>query len=239
MLKGGVYFNSHHAISAGARFSWIRDEDIPPGVSADSGNRALGFTVSYRFSSLDSPFFPARGFKGELENTLCLPLSAGPSGLQDVVAMDITAAIPLTKRFSIVAEGFAGSNLSVSPWGFSSPLAFTGFSDADRIFFPFLAGTGRYGAHKAAALLGFQFLPRKSSSVLGGRLAFSLSFAAGEVMVSSWDEFNSQELIWCASLGAGLGLTGSFSLRLRAGAGSSAGRQPLPFVALDIGSFKR
>jgi NTE family protein len=239
MLKGGVYINPHHTISAGARFSWIRDEDIPPGVSADSGNRALGFTVSYRFSSLDSLLFPARGFGGELENTLFLPLPAGPLKFQDVVTMDITAAIPLTKRFSIIAEGFAGSNLSVPHWGFSSPLAFTGFSDADRAFFPYMAGTGRYGAHKAAASLGFRFLPLKNLTVLGGRLAFSLSLAAGEVMASSWDEFNPQDLIWCASLGAGLGLTGSFGLQLRAGAGASASSRPQPFIALDIGSFKQ
>ena len=236
-IKGGVRFGGYNTITAAPRVFWVNRGDAPPGASGEGENMTLGFTLAYTFDSLDFPLFPIRAFRAVLENTFYVPLSFR---VHNVGTLNISAAIPLTGKLSLTAGGTAESDLGPGSRGLSGEAPFTGFFGFDRIYLPHRAGTGPGGAHRAAASLGLRFLHLKSLSFLGGRLIFSLSASGVQTMESSWDEFSLRDLAWCAALGIGLDITGSFGLHLRTGAGSAPApdRRPVPFVSLDIGAFR-
>jgi NTE family protein len=228
----GFRFNRHNRFTLSPEFIWVKSDDEP--------NKAPGLNLAYTYSSLNYQFFPTRGFYAEIGNTLRLPLPAGDFLLSDILTADLRAAIPLGRRLSLAAAAFAGGRVDSGGAAFPQNLLFLNFTGYDRFFFPHVAGRERRGVHKAAASLALQLEPWRNLTPLGGQMVFLLSGAAGELM-AGWDEFNREDLLWCASLGAGLRLNKRFGFCLRAGAGrdpaADSGRA-VPFISFDIGALR-
>jgi NTE family protein len=231
-LTLGFRFNRHNRLALSPEFIWIKSGGDP--------GRAPGVSLAYTFNGLNHRFFPTRGFYAEIGNTLWLPLPAGDFSFSDMITADLRAAIPLGRHLSLAAGLFAGGRIDSEGAAFPRDLPFLTFTGYDRFFFPHVtAGEGR-GAHKAAASLALQVEPWKNLTILGGQMIFLLSGAAGEVM-PAWDEFSREELLWCASLGAGLRLNKQFGFCLRAGAGrdpAAEGGRVVPFISFDIGALR-
>ncbi|GHV49231.1 hypothetical protein AGMMS49579_00670 [Spirochaetia bacterium] len=240
----GIRFNDTNTLNLGPAVIFTGDvvpggeprlegsiPSIPADGSGDERRTALCFITGYRFNSLDSQIFAARGLYVNLENTLAFPFppagSAVADSVSDSVSVDFSAAIPLNRRFSFIANLFAGTSIH--------PLF--GFSALDRLYFPHLSGAQSRGAHKAAASLILQFEPWENITVLGGQLVFSVSGAAG-LVTAEWRQFSFNDLIWNASLNAGIRIGKTFGLRLKAGAGSYSPRPIAPFLSIDIGAFR-
>jgi hypothetical protein len=153
----------------------------------------------------------------------------------DLASIDLTASIPLGSYFSIAASGF-GSSLFGRPELPPGISAFD-FENLQRIYFPHAAGIFS-GEKRAALALALHFEPWKNLSILGGRLIFSLAASAGRAGSFEWNEwgdFVKNDLVWNTSLGAALVPVRNFGLQIRAGAGGGGGRQPAPFISLDMG----
>jgi hypothetical protein len=135
---------------------------------------------------------------------------------------------------------FAGGRLDAGDRVLPQDALFLNFTGYDRFFFPHITGRSGRGPYKAAASLALQWEPRENLTLFGGQMVFLLSGAAGEVM-AAWDGFDPQELLWCASLGAGLRLNKRFGVCLRAGAGrdpaADSGRA-VPFISFDVGALR-
>jgi NTE family protein len=231
-LTLGFRFNRYNRLALSPEFIWIKSGDDP--------DRAPGVGLAYTFNGLNHQFFPTRGFYAEIGNTLRLPLPSGDFSFSGMITADIRAAVPLGKRVSLAAGLFAGGRIDFAGAAFPPDLLFLTFTGYDRFFFPHVTGRESRGAHKAAASLALQVEPWKNLTLLGGQMIFLLSGAAGEVM-PAWDEFDREELFWCASFGAGLRLNKQFGFCLRAGAGrdpaADSGRV-VPFISFDMGALR-
>ncbi|GHV24932.1 hypothetical protein AGMMS4952_01500 [Spirochaetia bacterium] len=218
-IRMGIQFNDANTLSFGPAVMYIGED------------AALCFIADYRFSSLDYQTFPSRGFYAGLENILSYPLQPGgpmeAALIADRVSAEISAAIPLNSRFSIIANLFAGYGLH----------PFVGFSALDRMYFPHLSVEQPLGAHKAASSLILQFQPWKNLTIFGGQVIFSVSGAAGQI-VSEWQQVSWGDLIWNASVNAGLRLGKNFGIQCKAGAGKDSSSSVAPFFSIDIGSFR-
>ena len=74
--------------------------------------------------------------------------------------------------------------------------------------------------------------------MLGGKLFFFLATAAGRAgsfKWNDWENFGKDDLIWNASIGTAVVPIKYLGIQLRAGAGGCGGRQPAPFISLDVG----
>jgi hypothetical protein len=230
-IKMGILLNDTNTIDFGPAL--VFTGDISGG---DKRAAAFCFISGYRFSSLDSRIFATRGLYAGLENTLAFSLPstrpAASSRVSDGVSVDISAAFPLNGHFSLISNFFAGS--SIHPY--------FDFNAVDRMYFPHLSmnrlqGTHKYSTHKAASSLILQFEPWNNLVILGSPLVFSVSTAAGKI-VSEWQEFSFDDLIWNASFNAGLRIGKNFGLRVKAGAGGFPQKSAAPFFSIDIGSFR-
>jgi NTE family protein len=231
-LTLGFRFNRHNRLALSPEFIWIK--------SGDSPDRAPGVSLAYTFNGLNHQFFPTRGFYAEIENTLRLPLPAEDFLLSGIAAADLRAAIPLGGRVSLAASLFAGGRIDFEDPAFPPDLPFLTFTNYDRFFFPHVTGREERGAYKAAASLALQAEPWKNLTLLGGQMIFLLSGAAGDVM-TAWDKFNREELLWCVSLGAALRLNKRFGFCLRAGAGrdpAADGGRVVPFISFDMSALR-
>jgi NTE family protein len=231
-LTLGFRFNRHNRLALSPEFIWIKSGDDP--------GKAPGVSLAYTFNGLNRQFFPTRGFYAEIGNTLWLPLPSGDFSFSDMITADIRAAIPLGGRVSLATGLFAGGRIDSEGAALPPDLPFLSFTGYDRFFFPHVTGREVRDAHKAAASLALQVEPWKNLTLLGGQIVFLLSGAAGEVM-AAWDQFNREDLLWCASLGAGLRLNKRFGFCLRAGAGrdpaTDRGRA-VPFISFDMGALR-
>jgi len=233
-LKGGLRFNRYNSLSLWPEYFWFREDE--------KDYTTAGIGAAYVFSNLDYSLFPSRGFRGKIENHFRLVPESIPQApeLFDLLSVDLTAAIPLGSRFSLGFSGFA-SSLFAAP---ELPPKFSAFEDekAGRIYFPHASGIF-IGEKRAALSLFLQFEPRKSLSMLGGRLIFSLAAAvgrAGDYKWNDWGNFTKDDLIWNTSLGVALVPLKYFGLQIRTGAGGAGskvdgGHRPAAFVSLDIG----
>jgi hypothetical protein len=233
-VSWGLRFNRHNLLSLSPEFIWVKSDAEP--------DRALGLTLAYTYSSLNYDFFPSKGFYAGIGNTLMLPKDPLWWGddLSAIITADLRAALPLGRRFSLAAGLFAGARLDFEEGAFPPDIPFLNFTADDRLFFPHAAGKGGYGAHKAAASLTLQFEPRKNLTLLGGQMLFLLSASTGKVM-DGWDEFRTEELLWCASLGTGLRLNKRFGFCIRAGAGrdpATDNGRAVPFISFDVGALR-
>ncbi|GHV92697.1 hypothetical protein AGMMS50268_32000 [Spirochaetia bacterium] len=244
--EGPEIVNTLGKINMGIRFDNYHTLKFGPAVvySGEERKTALCFTTGYRFSFLDYQIFASRGVYAKLENTMSFPLPAlspvEAGFIYDTVSFDVSAAIPLTKKLSIVSGLFISSGGSLD--GYSEAASsginhFFDFNTLDRMYFPHLSGNQPPGAQKAASLLILQYQPWKNLTVLGGQLIFSVSGAAGEI-VSDWRQISLNNLVWNASFNVGLRMGKTYGLRFRGGAGSFSPRPIAPFFAIDIGSFR-
>lgn len=225
-MGAGLLVGRCNAFALWPEYSWRKGE-----------GSLLGAGVSYTFSKLNHSLFPTRGFRGRLENRL-LYVPGGDAPF-DNLGIDLAAAIPLGRRFSIGLSGQGASFFGETPGEIA---AFGGLND-NRIFFPrgraLAGGISQAGAcfrNEAAISLALQFEPLESLTLLGGRMLFLLAASAGGAF--DWKQegdFWNDRLIWNASAGAALLPGKAFGILLRAGAGGGAGNRAAPFLSVDIG----
>ncbi|AEF81221.1 patatin-like phospholipase family protein [Leadbettera azotonutricia] len=225
-LKGGIRIGDHSALSIAPEIFWAN--------TVDDQGASLAFVAALSFCTLDYHLFPSRGIYAQIGNTLYFPLPPDTGTHYDSLSLDLTGALPLSRKFSLIAMGGAET-----AFGLGEPsrlIPFGHFDEFDRVYFPHLAGRQPYAAHKAAASLALQFQPWKNLTILGGRMILSLSVAAGET-TASWDEYKMDRIVWNGSFNMGIQLNKSFGLQFRAGAGGVGSQHAAPFISLDIGSF--
>jgi hypothetical protein len=240
-LKGGMAVNRYNSLGLGPEYLWFRT--AIPGLGGDFREDDLtysiaGIAAAYTYSDLNHSLFPSRGFSLRLENHL--RFTTDEFKPFDLVSLDLAAAIPLGGYFSIGLSGFASSVFGEP----ELPAEISTFAPESihRIYFPHASGLFS-GVKRTALSLTLRFEPVENLSILGGRLIFSLAFAAGRAGSFGWQEwadFGKDSLIWNASFGAALVPVRNFGLEVRAGAGSGKDK-PVPFISLDIGmsGFRR
>ena len=224
MLKGGLRFNRNNSLSIRPEYFWFRDED--------QQHTMAGIAAVYTYSSLDHTLFPSRGFRGRVDYLLRFTPGSDPFNL---LGVDLTAAIPAGRRFSIGIAAYASSLFGVTELPFR--LSAFGFDTIHRRYFPH-AHHVFCGKRRAALSFALQFEPLESLTLLGGRMIFSLAGAAGRFGSFEWNNWNNlrdNELIWNASAGMAILLSRLPDIQLRGGAGGGGGHRPAPFIALDLG----
>jgi NTE family protein len=228
-LKWGIFLGRHSIKAGPLFFATLSDH-------TEDEYAALGLGLSYSYDSLDFSFMPSKGVSVILENRFYLPTSPESEsrkfdGFFDIISLDMQAALPLGRGFSLTADAFAGTTL-----GPGLPPEFTrlGYTAFDQRYFPNVPHTDDFRSHKVAASLSLQYLPWKEFFVLGGQLIFSLSASAGGLF-NEWDDLTAEKLIWNVSLNAGLRIKNNFGILFRIGAGDNGSYPLKPFIALDIG----
>jgi len=243
-LKGGLRVNRHNSLSLWPEYLWFRM--ALPGLGGDfrEDDQAFsiaGIAVAYTYSNLNHSLFPSRGFRLRLENNLRFNLDK-PKPF-DLVSLDLAGAIPLSSNFSIGLSGFVSSVFGEPE--LPPEISTFALEGVQRVYFPHASDVFS-GEKRAALSLALNFEPFENLSILGGRLVFSLAFAAGRANSFTWAKawalareewagFRMGGLIWNACFGAALIPVRNFGLQARAGAGGSGKDKPVPFVSLDIG----
>jgi NTE family protein len=233
-IMGGLLIDRHHVFKAGPRFFASNLFDTP--TDGDFRNKALGFGTTLSFNRLDYHFIPSRGVYAGLENRFYFLLPYGSPWFFNLISLDMRGALPLSRRFSIAAGAFVGTDLSTRLSGIEGLTA--GFTAFDRYYFPNIYGSIPFYSHKAAATLALQFKPWENLTILGGQLIFSLSASAGDLS-NKWADFSSNNLIWNTSFNTGLRIRNNYGILLRLGTGSTGSASPAPFFAFDIGQVTR
>jgi len=224
MLKGGFRFNRRNSLTIQPEYFWFRDEDL---------RRAMvGIAAAYTYSSLDCTLFPSRGFRGRIDYRLRFAPDSAPFNL---LGVDLTAAIPAGRRFSIGISGHASSLFGETE--LPPRLSAFGLGNVERRYFPHANGVF-CGERRAMLSFGLQLEPWKSLHLLGGRMVFSLTGSAGRFGSFEWNDWNNlseSELVWNAAFGIAIVPIRTIGVQLRAGAGGGGGHRPAPFVSLDVG----
>ena len=223
-LKGGLRFNRHNSLTLRPEYFRFRDED--------QWRAMAGVAAAYTYSSLNHALFPMRGFRGRVDYRLRFAPGSAPFNL---LAVDLTAAVPAGRRFSVGASGYASSLFGATelPPGLST----FGLDDVHRRYFPHARGVF-CGERRAALSFALQFEPRESLHLLGGRMVFSMTGSAGRFGSfewSDWDSLSENELVWNAAFGVAIVPLRVLGVQLRAGAGGGGGHRPAPFASLDVG----
>ena len=221
------------------------------GVSA----KTFGAILEYEFDRLDRDGFAHRGFY--MLGVADLQYAYRDTKIYDpalCLSLDMKAAIPLGRYFSINTSLFAGSDVLGNVKNVIPLKLAAGFSRYDRIFFPQYT-TEYFGANKLAIELALQIEPWDQITLFGGNLFFRINGTFGNVF-DTWDQFiplttknmHLAPLIWTASVGTGVRIKNGYSIYLRLGASSNQkigfsyyddedGTTPIFFMALDIGSI--
>lgn len=244
-LLWGIRFNEMHQLQAGGAIYWVNtDETTSPGLDAQkalypdsSVEVAVPLNIRYTFDTFDAPTFPSRGFYVRLDTTGVFPINAPqvPVGFS-MTRVDFTAAIPFAPKFSLIVNTLSASDPSLQLEKIPSLIPFFGVAFGDRMFFPNVSGRQEYGTQKFAAQLVLQFQPWQSITVMGGQVFFNITGTAGIIAMGHKD-FSTEGINWNASFGTGLRINKTFSVMLRAGAGTTH-RKIMPFISLDIGSVR-
>ncbi|MCL1927273.1 MAG: patatin-like phospholipase family protein [Treponema sp.] len=222
-VKGGLRINRQNSLSLWPEYYWFTDDDRTYTMT--------GIAAAYTYTSLDHSLFPSRGFRVRIENRIRFtPDDKEPF---DLVSIDLAAPVPIGSRFSLVTSCFALSLFGRT--GLPPEIAVFNLGNVQRHYFPH--NPEKFSGKKKTALsLTLQAEPRENLSLLGGRLIFLLSASAGCAGSFEWNDlinFGKDNLVWNASLGTALVPVRNFGIQIRAGAGG--GRQPAPFISLDVG----
>jgi NTE family protein len=239
-LKGGLRVNSYNSLGIGPEYLWFRTALPGPGGDFredDETCSIAGIAAAYTYSNLDHLLFPSRGFRLRLENYI--RFTTDDLKPFDLVNVDLLAAIPLGGNFTIDLSAFVSSVFGEPE--LPPDISTFASESIQRAYFPHASDIFA-GEKRTALSLALRFEPIENLSILGGRLIFSLAFAAGRagsynwaLALEEWADFGNGGLIWNASLGAALVPVRNFGLQIRAGAGSGGKDKPVPFVSLDIG----
>ena len=241
----GIRFNDIHRLQAGGAVYWIDSDEIStPELDAQrllypdtSAKVAVPLNIRYTFNTFDSPTFPSRGFYVQLDTTGVFPINGVQSPIAfSMTKVDFTAAIPFAPKFSLIVNTVAASDPSLQLEKIPNLIPFFGVALGDRMFFPNISGKQEYGTHKFAAQLVLQFQPWQSITLLGGQIFFNMASTAGIIAMGHQD-FSTEGINWNASFGTGLRINDTFSIMVRAGAGTTH-HKIMPFVSLDIGSIR-
>jgi len=233
-LKGGLRVNSYNSLGIGPEYLWFRTALPGPGGDFredDETCSIAGIAAAYTYSNLDHLLFPSHGFRLRLENYI--RFTTDDLKPFDLVNVDLLAAIPLGGNFTIDLSAFVSSVFGEPE--LPPDISTFASESIQRAYFPHASNIFT-GEKRTALSLALRFEPLENLSILGGRLIFSLAFAAGRAGSFPWKEWaDFGNLIWNASLGAALVPVRNFGLQIRAGAGSGGKDKPVPFVSLDIG----
>ena len=224
-LQGGIFLD-RHLIKGGPLLFTILNNFINPVGKMDT---ALGLGLSYTYGSMDYSFMPSMGVSVMLENRLYFPLEF--EQFFNMISLDMEAALPLGRGFSIAAGAFAGTNTGP---GLPAEFSRLGFNSFDQHYFSNVSVTNNFFPRKAAASLALQYQLGRNLFIMGSRLIFSLSGSVGELF-SEWDDFTTDKLIWNVSLNAGLRIRNNYGVHFRIGLGSTGSYPLKPFIAFDIG----
>ena len=222
-LKAGFRLNRFNSLTLWPEYFWFKDND--------DNHSMTGFAAAYTFSSLNRGIFPSKGFRLRIENRL--RFKPGTPEPFDLPAADLTAQIPLGRKFSLGASGFGSMIFGQT----ELPARFSAFEldYSRRIYFPHAPGIFT-GEKKAALSLSLQFEPVENLSILGGKAIFFLALSSGgSFEQNNWERFFNHSLLWNAAFGAALLPTKTLGLILRTGAGGGGGFSPAPFVSFDVG----
>lgn len=241
----GIRFNKYHRMQVGGSIYWVGSEQITsPEIELqkekypdNKATVAAPLNIGYTFESFDYPAFPTRGFYVKFDNTGVFPLFGSETPLAfNLCRVDFTAAVPVSKKFSIIFNMFAGSDITRQLAKIPSLIPMFGYSLGDRTFFPQISGKHQFGTHKGAAQLVFQFQPWQNLTIMGGQMFISVSGSIGEVAMN-YTDFSVSGIQWNASLNAGIRINNSFSIMCRFGAGTTDD-SIMPFLSLDFGSVR-
>lgn len=244
-LLWGIRFNDMHRLQAGGAVSWTNSSQIStPALDRQRAlypdtraSVAVPLNVRYTFNTFDAPTFPSKGFYVQLDTTGVFPINGVLSPIAfNMTKVDFTAAIPIAPKFSLIVNTLAASDPSLQLEKLPDLIPFFGVALGDRMFFPNISGKQEYGTQKFAAQLVLQFQPWQNITILGGQVFFNITGTAGIIAMGHRD-FSTEGINWNASFGTGLRINKTFSIMVRAGAGTTHQRI-MPFVSLDIGSIR-
>ena len=195
----------------------------------------IGLSLGWEHNSLDAPMFASQGLLFHLGNTTLFPLNGGAAA--NMVQADFALALPLAHKASIALNAFAGGDVSGSLREEPGYTALFGYSSADRLYFPQVAGRQRFGAAKAAASIAAQAEPFKNTTIMGAEWFLSLSAASG-VIFDDFAALSPETLYWNASFNIGVRFTRSFGVIYRMGWARGEHPTPLPFLSFDLGCLR-
>lgn len=241
----GLKFNEKHKIQTGGAIYWINTEEVNnPDLEAQFElypdsivNSVAPLNIRYTFSTFDTPIFPNKGFYVRLDSTGVFPImNKNVPVAFNMTKLDFSAAIPVAPKFSLIINTMAASDPSLQLEQIPNLIPFFGLTLGDRMFFPNISGSQKYGTQKFAAQVVLQFQPWDDITVIGGQLFFNVTGTAG-IIAMNYKDFSTDGINWNASIGAGLRINKTFSVMLRVGSGTTH-RTVMPFISLDIGSIR-
>ena len=241
----GIRFNNHHRMHTGGAIYWSDSSQVNiPQIELQRekypNTKALTsapLNISYTFDTLDYPVFPSKGYYVKLDDTGVFPLFGTDTPIAfNLCRVDFTAAIPLSEKFTLGVNMFAGSDITRQLQKIPSLIPLFGYALGDRTYFPQISGKSQYGTHKGAVQVLFQFQPWQNLTIMGGQLFISLSGSLGEVAMD-YTDFTVKGMQWNASLNAGVRINKGFSVMCRFGAGTVNNRV-LPFLSMDFGGIR-
>lgn len=244
IVIGGVRFTPQHHLFYGGAIKWFDTslaltENLSPYIAKYPNQLTVAapITGGYVFDTLDAYTFPTKGVYASIKATGIFPIteSNAPIALLTCEA-DARGIIPIGRRFSIILNGFVGTEpLELLPH-IPTAIPVFGYHYQDRIFFPQMTGKQAYGIHKMAYSFGIQFLPWQQLTILGGQLFLALSGGFGDVLMK-YTDFNVKHLDWYGAFNTGLRITRNFGILIRFGAGTFQ-NTIAPFISLDIGNIR-
>jgi NTE family protein len=241
----GFKFSDSHSLRAGAGLVWLNtDNGFTEALSVEDRARpdsratvAVPVRIDYIFSNLDYRTLPMSGYFVNVVNTAVFPMSRNDVPIAyNVCEVDFSLVIPVGRRFSISASGFAGSDVTQNLQDVPYQIPVFGFNSFDRMYFPHIPGKKLYGTHKGAFRAGLQFQPWDNVTILGGQIIVSTSVSIGELALR-YEDFAWENMYWSASCNVGVRINKAFGVQMRFGAGSSDGTVS-PFVSFDIGTIR-
>lgn len=193
--------------------------------------------AQYTFNNLNAQVLPDKGVYFSLTEKGLFPIEPvyETKGIS-LTDVDITFAIPVTSKFSIIGNVFVGTNVFETYNDIPQYLPIASYSVYDRRFFPHVSGSYLTGVHKGACSLSLQIKPVESLTLLGGQLALSVTGALGNVW-NYYSDVSTKNLLWRGSLDLGIQIKSAFCLVGRVGVGSSRGKV-CPFISFDIGNIR-
>jgi NTE family protein len=206
-------------------------QTVDTSLRADS----IGFSLGWEHNTLNAPMFASQGLLFNFGSTLLFPLTGGTAA--NLVQADAALSLPLAHRASITLNAFAGGDISGSLREEAGYTALFGYSSADRLYFPQVAGRQRFGAAKAAASFALQAEPFKNTMIMGAEWFVSLSAASG-IIFDDFAALSPETLYWNASLNIGVRFRRTFGVIYRMGYARSEYPKPLPFLSLDLGCLR-
>jgi NTE family protein len=216
----GLKFNEKHKIQTGGAIYWINTEEVNnPDLEArfelypDSiVNSVAPLNIRYTFSTFDTPIFPNKGFYVRLDSTGVFPImNKNVPVAFNMTKIDFSAAIPVAPKFSLIINTMAASDPSLQLEQIPNLIPFFGLTLGDRMFFPNISGSQKYGTQKFAAQAVLQFQPWDDITVIGGQLFFNITGTAG-IIAMNYKDFSTDGINWNASIGAGLRINKTFNV---------------------------